>query len=169
MIFVTTGTQLPFDRLIEVIDKLAEAFSDESFIVQISNYDTVQVKSQNIKLVGFLEPEEFNQYFDSADLIIGHAGMGTILKALEDGKALVVFPRKASLVEHRNDHQMATVGWLKRLKLINVAENYEDLVRLLSIRFENGEGEFIAERIGATASESLIKELKQVLFEAELD
>ncbi|UBM58081.1 glycosyl transferase family 28 [Marinilongibacter aquaticus] len=166
MIFVTTGTQLPFDRLIEAIDKLAEAFSDESFIVQISNYDTVQVKSQNIKLVGFLEPEEFNQYFDSADLIIGHAGMGTILKALEDGKALVVFPRKASLVEHRNDHQMATVGWLKRLKLVNVAESYEDLVKLLHAFKEGLEDQFISEKIESVASESLISELKSVLNES---
>jgi UDP-N-acetylglucosamine transferase subunit ALG13 len=39
---------------------------------------------------------------------VAHAGMGSILTALEIGKPLVIMPRRAALGEHRNDHQLAT-------------------------------------------------------------
>ena len=47
---------------------------------------------------------------DAAAAIVAHAGMGTILTALETGKRLLVMPRRAALGEHRNDHQLATVS-----------------------------------------------------------
>ena len=44
----------------------------------------------------------------AADAVVAHAGIGTILGALELGKPTVVMPRRAALGEHRNDHQLAT-------------------------------------------------------------
>ena len=80
----------------------------------------------------YLEPDVFNEYFNNADVIIGHAGMGTIIKALENKKKLVVFPRLVKYNEHRNDHQHHTAFGFEKLGLINVAYNEKDLFRYLN-------------------------------------
>ena len=79
----------------------------------------------------YLEPDVFNEYFNNADVIIGHAGMGTIIKALENKKKLVVFPRLVKYNEHRNDHQHHTAFGFEKLGLINVAYNEKDLLGYL--------------------------------------
>lgn len=66
----------------------------------------------------WLDPPQFRARLEGADAIVAHAGMGTILSALELGKPLLVMPRLARLAETRSDHQIATArefaarGWL---------------------------------------------------------
>ena len=112
MIFVTVGTQLSFDRLV----KQAENWALEN------NYTDIvfQVGSQGYKpLTGrsfeFISGKEADNYFNEASVVIGHAGMGTILSCLSEGKPLVFMPRLYTLNEHRNDHQLATYTKLKYL------------------------------------------------------
>ncbi len=57
----------------------------------------------------------------AATAIVAHAGMGTILTALEMGKPLLVMPRRAALGEHRNDHQLATASRFAELGRVKVA------------------------------------------------
>ena len=47
--------------------------------------------------------------------------MGTILTALEIGKPLLVMPRRASLGEHRNEHQLATAHRFAEVGRVRVA------------------------------------------------
>ena len=44
--------------------------------------------------------------------MLAHAGMGSILTALEFNKPLVVMPRRGHLAETRNDHQFDTAQQL---------------------------------------------------------
>ena len=53
--------------------------------------------------------------------------MGTILKCLDAGKPLIIMPRQASLGEHRNDHQIATVSRFTETSGIIVAHDKEQL------------------------------------------
>ena len=92
MIFVTIGTQLPFDRLIRIIDNLAPQL-DEEIIAQVYKCGFTP---KNIKTVDFFAPDEFNGPFDKARLIISHAGMGTILSALQKDKPIII--SRASLL-----------------------------------------------------------------------
>ena len=127
MIFVTIGTQLPFDRLIKIIDEVAPQLNEE-IIAQVYQCGFVP---KNIKTVDFLAPDEFNSLFDKARLIVSHAGMGTILSALQKGKPIVVFPRIAALGEHRNEHQLATARKFKESGIVNVAMDEGELRNLL--------------------------------------
>jgi UDP-N-acetylglucosamine transferase subunit ALG13 len=83
----------------------------------------------------FLEPPQFREYFSSAELVIAHAGMGTILSALRYEKPLLVMPRRASLGEQRNEHQLATARRLKEMGKIVVAFDEDELrMRLAEAR-----------------------------------
>ena len=129
VIFVVTGTQAPFDRLLSIIDKWAVNQDTYSIIAQTANSE---LSFKNMTCFDYFEPDVFNKYFNNSDVIIGHAGMGTIIKALENEKKLVVFPRLVKYNEHRNDHQHHTAFGFEKLGLINVAYNEKDLFRYLN-------------------------------------
>ncbi|MDO3628854.1 glycosyltransferase [Mucilaginibacter sp. BT774] len=124
MIFVTTGTQIPFDRLIRAIDEVHPYLGDVELIVQVA--ESVY-KAENFKIQEFIAPKEFDDYFDRAELIISHAGMGTIISAFVKNKPILVMPRLAKYGEHRNDHQLATATRFDELGYINVAYTEEEL------------------------------------------
>ena len=123
MIFVTTGTQIPFDRLIKAIDEVYPYLGDLEVIVQVAR---AAYKVENFTPYEFIPPKEFDDYFDRADLIIAHAGMGTIISAFVKNKPILVMPRLAKYGEHRNDHQLATATRFDELGYIHVAyDEYE--------------------------------------------
>ena len=125
MIFVTVGSQLPFDRLIQTIDKWAAQNPQHPIFAQIG---ISPYKPQHIEFCQTMTPEEYSHYLQQADFIIAHAGMGTIISALETGKQLLLMPRLASQGEHRNDHQLATAKHFAKLAHIIVANNELELV-----------------------------------------
>lgn len=128
MIFATIGTQAPFDRFVKILDELCKNIDEEIVCQTIqTNY-----QAQNIKTVDFLPPDEFDQYFKKARLIIAHAGMGTIISALRQKKPIIIVPRLASLKEHRNDHQMATAMRMHELGYVYVAYDKTQLEELIN-------------------------------------
>lgn len=105
MIFVTVGTQGPFDRLIRTVDEWAGARGTTDVFAQIG---PAAYCPRHISAEPFISPAEFTRRVASAAVVVAHAGMGSIITALELGKQIIVLPRRANLGEHRNDHQIAT-------------------------------------------------------------
>jgi len=64
-------------------------------------------------------------------LFVSHAGMGTIITSLELRKPIVVMPKRASLGEQRNEHQLATVRHFRRSKQVLVADSELELGSVL--------------------------------------
>jgi UDP-N-acetylglucosamine transferase subunit ALG13 len=156
VIFVTVGTELPFDRLIGVVDEWAGRTARTDVFAQIGDS---QRSPQHIRYKTFIEPAEYAQHFAKADVIVSHAGMGTILSALQFQKPIVVMPRRAALQEHRNEHQLATARRLSALGKVTVALDEEELRQRLDRL-----GELKAhERIGAYASDGLITALREFI------
>jgi UDP-N-acetylglucosamine transferase subunit ALG13 len=120
VIFLTVGTQLPFDRLVAAVDAWAGAQGaaqgdaqgrarGAEVFGQISDPGPAGYRPKNFAWVADLDPAEFEARFSAASHIVAHAGMGTIIGALGQRKPLLVMPRRAHLGEQRNDHQFATV------------------------------------------------------------
>jgi UDP-N-acetylglucosamine transferase subunit ALG13 len=125
MIFLTVGTQFPFDRLIKAVDgAFDEGLIDEEIFAQIgqSSY-----KPRNFESVRSLEKGLFDDYIRKASSVIGHAGMGTITIALNHDKPLLVMPRLEKNGEVVNDHQVAIARKFEELNFILVAYQGEDL------------------------------------------
>lgn len=129
MILVTVGTQIPFDRLIKVVEDWAKLNPSVKVIAQIGNSD---YESQHIECFRSVQPHVFEDYISKCDFIVSHAGMGSILTALRVKKPIVIFPRNAELGEHRNDHQMATARSFSNVSGVYVASTGEEVHELLS-------------------------------------
>lgn len=123
MIVVTVGTQLPFDRLIRMIDELAPELDMPVFAqTGVGTYEPKNVRWQNN-----IAPVEFEAIVQDCKVMVAHAGIGTVLKAYQYVKPLILVSRRAAFGEHRNDHQLATISQLRGRVGIYDAETKEDL------------------------------------------
>ena len=153
MIFVTIGTQIPFDRLIEMLDRIAPELHEDIYAQILKG----KYKPKHIKTLDFIEPDEFEEVFVQARLVVAHAGMGTILSSLRRSKPLIIFPRIAALGEHRNEHQTATALMIKENNYAYVATDEKELRELLHKDLRP------LKHIGEFASESLVNSLKDFI------
>jgi beta-1,4-N-acetylglucosaminyltransferase len=104
MIFLTVGTQFPFDRLVKAVDDLFDRdLIHEPIVAQIGDS---KYRPRNFEAVASLDKSEFDRNFQQASAIIGHAGMGTITMAMENSKPLLAMPRRKKYGEVVNDHQV---------------------------------------------------------------
>lgn len=109
LIFLTIGTQLPFDRLVQIVDSYPNNNNEQIFAqIGIGKY-----RPRNFDYSQAVSPQEYKEKVLSARVIISHAGIGTVLSAKKFGKPIILFPRRAALGEHRNDHQLATCKQLE--------------------------------------------------------
>ncbi len=105
MILVTLGTQdKGFERLLKEIDKLIkkELITDK-VIVQAGH---TKYESKNMEIFDFKSQKELDKLRKEADLIISHAGVGSILDSLKYGKKVIGVARLKKYGEHTNDHQL---------------------------------------------------------------
>jgi UDP-N-acetylglucosamine transferase subunit ALG13 len=110
----------------------------------------------------FLSPSRAESLMRDASLIVAHAGMGSVLAALSLRKPIVILPRRGSLAEHRNDHQMATARWLEGRAGVFVAWETSDLAQLLDDRERLTTGEPICPH----ASGPLVARLSSIVAQA---
>lgn len=104
MIFVSVGThQQGFNRLIKKVDELIAEKKIKDVIGQIGN---CSYTPKNFKFKKFMDEKEYNETIKKADLIIGHAGAGTIINSMKMGKKLILVPRLKKYNEHNDNHQI---------------------------------------------------------------
>jgi UDP-N-acetylglucosamine transferase subunit ALG13 len=104
VIFVTVGStqggaQMGFPRLINAL----AALPGEELHVQ---HGVAPAPAHAAEAVTHLSFEEVAERMEAADVVVCHAGVGTILCALRAGHTPVVVPRSRRLRETVDDHQM---------------------------------------------------------------
>lgn len=156
MIFVTVGTQGRFDRLIRAIDKWAGTRGRSDIFAQTGPSD---FRPEHIRSAPFIHADEFRQRAEVASLIVAHAGMGSIITALELGKRILVMPRRADLGEHRNDHQIATARRLSEHGRILTAMDQQELHEKL----DQLQNPITSERLSSKASPNLIRTIRMFI------
>lgn len=132
MIFLTVGTQLTFDRMVKAVDTWCKKVPDVGIFGQISDPGAKGYRPAHFEWQDFIGPEEFNKRFNAANLIVAHAGMGSIISALTASKPIIIMPRSAALGEHRNEHQRATAEKFGRKEGVYVAWDETELAALLT-------------------------------------
>lgn len=131
MIFVTVGTQLAFPRLMQTVAAFAADNPGQTIVAQTGPDAT---EYAGIECHQTLSMAAMAKRVEQADVVVAHAGMGTILSALAVNTPVIVMPRRVSFGEHRNDHQTATAERLKSLPGLTVAVDAVALRQLLDAR-----------------------------------
>jgi UDP-N-acetylglucosamine transferase subunit ALG13 len=158
MIFATVGTQLPFDRLLRALDTWAGFHREVPVIAQTGRS---AASYPHLQTCPHLDQQAFARTFAAAKVVVAHAGMGTILTALELGKPLILMPRRADLGEHRTDHQQDTAAQMARLSNVTVAETSEALCVALNRALA---GHAALDARTAIASHPLIEEIRSFIW-----
>jgi UDP-N-acetylglucosamine transferase subunit ALG13 len=124
VIFLTVGSQLPFDRLTDAVDNWAGKRPGVELFGQVGDTENPPA---NFAWVATMSPDEYLLRFAEADLVVAHAGMGTIIAALESRKPMLMLPRVARLGESRNDNQVGTARHFSSFGLFEVVESESDI------------------------------------------
>lgn len=125
MILLTVGTLTAynFDRLIKKMDDIAEKI-DEDVIMQIGS---TSYKPKNAEYCNFTSIENMDSLYNDARIVVCHAGVGSLLNALDYGKPIVAVPRREKYNEHFDDHQIEIAEKFEQEGLIKVVWGIENL------------------------------------------
>jgi UDP-N-acetylglucosamine transferase subunit ALG13 len=122
VILVTTGSYEPFDRLLEAVDRLQ---LDEEIVVQ---HGTSSVRPRTAaRNVDFLPYDDLVALVARARVVVTHAGVGSILTALANGKRPIVVPRLARHGDAVDDHQLPLAERLDESGLVTLLRDLDQL------------------------------------------
>jgi len=128
VIFVTVGSMLPFDRLIQAMDEWAARHPREEVFAQIGEG---QYTPRHMPFARMLSPADFNSHMATCELPVAHAGTGSMIAAAELSKPIVLLARLAHLREHTTDHQVHTAQWLAERPGVFVAPSEKALGEMI--------------------------------------
>ncbi len=156
MIFITVGTQIPFRRLVSEMAKWATKNPGIKVIAQVGvgggSFDSMECHE-------LIDKSLFDSLLSESEIIVAHAGMGSILSALTAGKPVIVLPRRFEHGEHRNDHQIATARVMEGKPGIKVIWDELELSEALNAR----ESIKADKKLDPYAPESFTNNLKKLL------
>ncbi len=130
MIFVTLGTQdKGFPRLLEAIEKqIQNGNIKEKVIVQAG---LTEYESKNMEIYKLMPMQQFDKYVKECDLLITHAGVGSIMSGLKNNKKVIAAARLKEYGEHNNNHQVQIATEFSNLGYILYLEDFDKLGELL--------------------------------------
>lgn len=130
MIFVTLGTQdKPFTRLLKKIDEeINKGNIKEEIIVQGG---CTKIDTKNMKIFNQVSQQEFEEYIKKCDLLLTHAGVGSIITGLKYDKKVVAVARLAKYGEAANDHQIQLIENFSQEGYILGVNDLNDLSKVL--------------------------------------
>lgn len=121
MIFATVGSHptFRFDRLLRALENV-----DGDLVVQ---FGPGQPPARAQEAVAWMTFEEIVERMGRASQVISHAGVGTILCAIQAGHVPVVVPRLRRFGETVDDHQLEFARAIARTGRVIVVEDANQL------------------------------------------
>jgi UDP-N-acetylglucosamine transferase subunit ALG13 len=125
VIFVTLGTQAyPFDRLLRALEGVGE-----ELVVQGG---PATFRPTGATWFDFLEYAPLLEHVRRARVVVSHAGVGTVMTAVAEGKRPVVVPRLHRYGEAVDDHQLPIARRLAESGLVRLVEDPGQLAAVLA-------------------------------------
>ncbi|MDF2561864.1 MAG: glycosyltransferase [Microbacterium sp.] len=110
-VFVTLGTIRPyrFDTAVEAMLKILRP--DDEVVWQLGETSRPHLPGESHES---MSNAQLRRHVDRADVVVSHAGVGTIVDTLEASKCPVLLVRRAERNEHVDDHQLDIAGELQQ-------------------------------------------------------
>ena len=124
--FVTFGNATqPFDRLMEALESARELLPKPVTV----QHGRTPCTASWLSAVTFLSPADYESQMRQADVVIMHAGAGSVLHAITAGKVPIVMSRLSTHGEVVDDHQVQFAAALEAMGRALVIHNSDDLRR----------------------------------------
>jgi beta-1,4-N-acetylglucosaminyltransferase len=157
MILVTIGVMYGFERLIAKMDEIALTLN-EPIVMQIGE---TKYEPKHSKYFRYTSRDKMEELYSQVRVIVGHAGVGTVLKALEYKKPLILVPRLKKYNEHINDHQLEIAKELEKEGIGKIVYDVEELESALkAVSQSNG---YFANQGKNSLVDNLSKYLDQIV------
>jgi len=111
----------PFYRLLDAV-RIISSTLPQPVIVQHGN---TPFDDPACVCHAFMDRETVSELMAKSELIICHAGAGTVIEAVRAGRVPVVMPRKRAFGEHVDDHQIEFAAMLRQTQKAVVIEEPE--------------------------------------------
>lgn len=122
--FVSVGNATqPFPRLLDAVFKIAPRLP-QPVVIQ---HGSTPVANTDCFAAPFIAMAEFERLVSEAELLILHAGAGSVIHAVRAGKVPVLMPRRAQFGELVDDHQLEFARALAQTGRVILAEQVGDL------------------------------------------
>lgn len=126
MILVIMGMEVhPFNRLAKAIDELQATNSDgEEYFIQLGSctYEPVHASYER-----FLPFDDLCERIRNSSVVITHAGAGSTLVCIQQGKHPILVPRTPSHGEHVDGHQISFAQKIDQLGLATIVNEMPQL------------------------------------------
>lgn len=122
--FVSVGNATqPFQRLLDGVAAIVSRLP-QPVVVQYGcgRFDVPGCQAHRLIQMG-----EFERLVATSELLILHAGAGSVIHALRVGKVPVIMPRRAALHEHLDDHQIEFAEALSQVGRVVVVHDAAQL------------------------------------------
>lgn len=133
LILVVVGLMYGFEQLVKEIDEIAGR-TEEKVVVQIGKTSYLP---KNAEYFRFGSKEEIDELHKSARVVVCHAGVGSIITALEHDKPVIAVPRRKKFGESFDDHQLEIAKELGKEGAIKVIYDVKELERALMNAYDN--------------------------------
>lgn len=133
--FVSVGNATqPFTRLLEAVGQIAPYLPQPVFVQYGAGS---MLACPGCAGLAYLDMAAFEQHVRDAELLILHAGAGSVIHAVRAGKIPVIMPRRADLGEHVDDHQMEFADELAKTDKVIVAHDATSLAAATALALAN--------------------------------
>ncbi len=132
LLFATVGATLPFPRLETAIVELKRAGKiPERVVLQVGRQTPRHEPVEGLEIVEEVPFGELQDLLARADLVVCHAGTGSILTALSNSCSVVAMPRSIQHGDHYDNHQEEIAGVFAGRGLIQTASDSASLLNAL--------------------------------------
>lgn len=127
MIFVSVGThEAPFDRMLRAVYDLE---LEEELVVQ---YGPSTIRSERALEAEYLSFDEVVDYIQQSRAVVMHAGVGSVMISLANGKRPIVMARRQEFGEHVDDHQLELARRMEASGLVTFVDDGAALAEALA-------------------------------------
>ncbi|MFH1722362.1 MAG: glycosyltransferase [Candidatus Altiarchaeota archaeon] len=128
LIYVTCGMHTHgFERLVRAMDEIAEKTREK---VVIQRGSTAYLPRFS-RFSDFYPRDDAESLIKGARVVVSHAGIGTIIQALNFERPLILVPRLKKFQEHNNDHQLEVAREVAKIYGVPTVLDVSDIKNLL--------------------------------------
>lgn len=153
-IFITVGTT-PFDELIKFCDQTIDTKKFNIF-AQISPY--AKYKPLNFEYIEYTQ--NIDEYYNNYDLIISHAGAGSVYKLLELNKKTIFVPNYTM----KDDHQIDICNFIEKKNyalVMKINQKDIDINKTINESFNSQNTTYEKEKTPMSLSQEIYSILRQ--------